>query len=118
MYREVEFGLGIGKPFMSMPDMLRRTIAQLINDGWTKDDFYDGQGGSCILGAEIEALRGYRVMTDDFNHAQALLIQTLKDMHPELTAESIPELNDDPAVTFQDVIAALEKTVLQLEERG
>jgi hypothetical protein len=100
--------------------MLRLAAGQLAGGPgkWAKGDFHV-DGGSCALGAIQDAMGPAKlaILPDDFQAAQATLLQTLKDMHPELTATTIPDLNDDPAVTYEDVVAAFEKAALIMEER-
>lgn len=102
---------------ISAAELLRKTINQLSGGAWIKGDFHDGGGGSCILGAQELAMGDCCMNEREWQRVQYMLLRTLKDMHPALTANTIPDLNDDPAVTYEDVIAALEKAVLQLEEQ-
>lgn len=97
--------------------MMRRAIAVLAAGRWIRGDLHDAGGGSCALGAIHLGMEGYMVNVRDYRVAEAILLQTLKDMHPELTADTIPDFNDDPAVTYEDILAAFEKTAIILEER-
>lgn len=121
MTRELNFsGPPAGTTMMSSAVLLRRAVNQLAGGGaqkWIKGDFHDFDGGSCALGAIHLAMKGYGVNIMEYRKAERLLIQTLKDMHPELSANNISDLNDDPAVTFEDIVAAFEKTAMILEEK-
>lgn len=103
---------------MSIAELMRSAANSLAMGGpgkWAKGDFYVGPG-ACALGVIAQVMTGHRVNIEGYRNAEKMLVKTLKDMHPELTADTIPDLNDDPAVTFEDVLAAFEKTALHYEE--
>lgn len=97
-------------------ELLRRVVQDLgeSRDKWHKGDFY-GEGGSCVLGSVAKVSAGTHMDLIEYDGACDKLIANLKTMHPEVTADNIPDLNDDPAVTYEDILVALEKTVLELE---
>lgn len=97
-----------------------RSAANYLGEGenkWAKGDFHVDDG-SCALGVIEHVMDGSVMITWEFDEAEAALLKNLKDMHPELAADTIPDLNDDPAVTYEDVLTAFEKTALQFEEQG
>lgn len=108
---------GINQPKLSPAVMLRRAIGHFGGGSkWIKGDFHDGDG-SCALGAIELAFEGACMDTEQYHMTQAALLQTLKEMHPALQAETIPDLNDDPSVTYESIVAAFEKTALMFEEK-
>lgn len=105
-------------PTITGAELLRDSIAQLSGgpEKWAKGDFFVGDG-SCALGAITKAGAGKTILYEEYLNVELALLNNLKDMHPELLATTIPELNDDPAVTYEDVMTAFEKTAIQFEEK-
>lgn len=123
MSRYLQLYPGSAAHHLSPAELMRRAANHLAGGGsgaeprkWIKGSFHDDQGGSCALGAIEYALTGNAVFMPYYDAAMAKLLTTLKEMHPELTANNIADLNDDPNVTYEDIIAAFEKTALHFEE--
>lgn len=103
---------------VSEAEMVRAALDHLSGgpEKWAKGDFYVNKG-SCAYGALELASRTMSTTVRGCYAIEAQLLKTLKDMHPELQADTIPDLNDDPAVTYEDILAAFEKTALHFEEK-
>ena len=84
---------------------------------WAKGDFHV-DGGDCAYGAIEIAMSTNAMILDEFREMERALLHELKAMHPELTANNIADLNDDPVVTYEDVLAAFEKATLKFEEQA
>lgn len=108
-----------GVHLTSAAEVLRGAIAQLSGgpEKWVKGNFYDANGGACALGAIATAAYGQTLLLADYQRAESTLLTILREMHPNLEANTIPDLNDDPAVTYDDIMAAFEKAAMQLEEK-
>lgn len=123
MSRQLYLTPGHATRQLTPAELMREAVAQLDGGGggdappkWIKGEFHDDQGGSCALGAIEQALSGNSIYIPLYDAAMLRLLTTLKEMHPELTATNIADLNDDPNVTYEDIIAAFEKTALHFEE--
>jgi hypothetical protein len=119
MSRTLHFVRGSARATYIKPsELLRRAMAQIdAPEKWARGDFYV-DAGSCALGAMATAFHEKKMAALDHEHMHALLLQSFKEAFPDVHADSIPDFNDDPNITWEDLMGVFEKTATRLEEQG
>ena len=98
------------------PSEFIREAMEYVSLGWTQGTLRDLDGSVCMLGGlcEVSQMKDVENEAQLFNTAFKILHKTVK----ELGFTTVPQMNDHPDTTQQDVLIAMEKAAIKLEELG
>jgi hypothetical protein len=112
-----------GKP----SEFLRAALEDIdAPEKWTRGDYFHGDQ-ACAVGAiskgSIRRKLKFQstadlVGWDTYNVVFNTLRETFKETLPNVAGPDISDFNDDPRVTYDDVVAAFQKAATKLEEKG
>jgi hypothetical protein len=83
-----------------------------VQQGWCQNALRNIYGDVCLAGALLEITGSFYLPVV---HA---LQETIDDYPSLLNTRNLVMFNDDPHTTKQDVLNAIEKTAIRLEEQG
>lgn len=84
-----------------------RAARNIIEQGWCKGRNTDGNGSYCILGAVGVATKNESFATSRYYDA----VCELRLQMPEV---GLPDFNDDPSTTKEDVLGLFDKAIAEL----
>lgn len=91
-------------------NVIDRARERIERGGWCRGGYgdYEGDGPVCVMGA-LKAVDRYRSL-------DGLALRTIADEIDDWGFTTVPEWNDDPATSYEDVILTLKRASVRLDE--